>query len=517
VLLVDGYNRVSRQQNHVQAIPAGSMQRPIARRVNSFDYAVQHATALGDAGRTFDFAENAAVSTQAVALGNYGAVVWILGQESAADKTFDTTEQSLVTAYLNNRGALFVTGAEMAYELDNLAAGRTFCQNLLRTRYVADDAGTYGVTAAAGGVLADVGNLDFDPANGAAYAVNTPDQVAAQPGAVPVLTYVGGTGGAAGVQYDSGVYRVVTFGFPFEAISAAAKRSAVMQRVMNFLLPAAGCPVGPDVVSGFEGYADGARVLFQDPRYSGSTSANLAVTPNSAAVASTVPAYGGSRVCRVDWAWLDTTPGRWLRLTTSQAALSPNPAVDLRRPIRLRLRLDSGSFRLCLGIRETGVDVPVGANGGASGTIEWVGAEGVAAGGAPRGVLVNAQPGAWQTLTFRPEPGRVWPMTGDGYLVAAGNKGVLEHLAFTATDSAGPFTVYLDEIDQPCPPAADFDGDGDVDQEDFGHLQACLTVTGTGQVDAACADASLDGDLDVDEQDFALFAAHLSGPGVPAE
>jgi len=46
---------------------------------------------------------------------------------------------------------------------------------------------------------------------------------------------VGGTGGAAAVEYTNGCQRLVYFGFPFETIYPAATRQAVMARVMSFV------------------------------------------------------------------------------------------------------------------------------------------------------------------------------------------------------------------------------------------------------------------------------------------
>jgi hypothetical protein len=58
----------------------------------------------------------------------------------------------------------------------------------------------------------------------------------------------------------------------------------------------------------------------------------------------------------------------------------------------------------------------------------------------------------------------------------------------------------------------DYDHDGDVDQEDFAHLQLCM---GSAPGNPTCQDARLDGDNDVDADDFALFLACMYGPGVP--
>lgn len=65
-------------------------------------------------------------------------------------------------------------------------------------------------------------------------------------------------------------------------------------------------------------------------------------------------------------------------------------------------------------------------------------------------------------------------------------------------------------------PDMDFDNDGDVDQVDFGHLQACYSGIGVPQTDPACADARLDADDDVDGDDVTLFEACDQGPAIPA-
>ncbi|MBI4580289.1 MAG: hypothetical protein HY718_11340 [Planctomycetes bacterium] len=61
----------------------------------------------------------------------------------------------------------------------------------------------------------------------------------------------------------------------------------------------------------------------------------------------------------------------------------------------------------------------------------------------------------------------------------------------------------------------DYDQDDDVDQTDYGHLQACL---GGGTIPPlpGCSDADLDEDQDVDQNDLALFLGCMSGPGSPA-
>lgn len=61
--------------------------------------------------------------------------------------------------------------------------------------------------------------------------------------------------------------------------------------------------------------------------------------------------------------------------------------------------------------------------------------------------------------------------------------------------------------------SADFDGDNDVDVEDFGYFQNCLGQTGV-LAPPGCESADLDGDGDVDPSDLARFRSCFSGPGM---
>jgi len=83
-----------------------------------------------------------------------------------------------------------------------------------------------------------------------------------------------------------------------------------------------------------------------------------------------------------------------------------------------------------------------------------------------------------------------------------------------------PATIPGSPVDQTgCPPLipGDFDRDGDVDQSDFGHLQACFSGSTVAQGDPACANAKLDADVDVDRADLGIFMRCLSGSKVPAD
>lgn len=63
----------------------------------------------------------------------------------------------------------------------------------------------------------------------------------------------------------------------------------------------------------------------------------------------------------------------------------------------------------------------------------------------------------------------------------------------------------------------DYDGDADVDQDDFGHLQECFTGPGAAVTDPNCLNAPLDDDDDVDIDDFHVFQGCMSGRNIPAD
>jgi PKD repeat protein len=67
------------------------------------------------------------------------------------------------------------------------------------------------------------------------------------------------------------------------------------------------------------------------------------------------------------------------------------------------------------------------------------------------------------------------------------------------------------------PSPGDLDGDNDVDLDDFGRLQRCLTGPGSAQTSPSCRFTDLDGDLDVDRYDVNLFIGCMSGAGIAAD
>ncbi len=233
VLVVSGFDRLNRSMGVLENDPAeGYNVRMFLDRMNAYNYVIQHGEAMP--GYAFDSASNEAVKNGLVGLSQYAIVDWIVGEESTADETLDAAEQSLLGSYLDGGGALFISGAEIGWDLDlyGSSGDRAFYNTYLRADYAGDDAGTYQVTPAPGSIFDGLASFSFYSAE--MYDPDYPDQLTPLGGAVAALTYQGGVGGTAAVQYGSSCERVVYFGFPFETIEPG-KRVTVMTRTLDFL------------------------------------------------------------------------------------------------------------------------------------------------------------------------------------------------------------------------------------------------------------------------------------------
>ena len=234
ILLVNGFERIDRHGLIIENDPTeGINARLFPDQINSFDYVIEHGESIL---LPFDSALNEAVADGDLNLSLYSIVDWILGEESSADRTFDDAEQTALAAYLEGGSALFVSGAEIGWDLVAQGNGPDFYHTYLGADLAADDAGVYLVTPTVEGIFAGLGAIEFQDN----YDVDYPDQLTPLAGSIAALSYVGGQNGVAAIQYDArDCRRVVYLGFPFETI-AAPQRPAIMARVLDYL-SAGGC------------------------------------------------------------------------------------------------------------------------------------------------------------------------------------------------------------------------------------------------------------------------------------
>jgi len=218
VLIVEGYDRWDSQ----------------AGRGGSFEGVYYHGQATRAYGASFDTCDNDEVGST-VHLSDYPVVVWLLGEESTDDETFSIAEQALVASYLDAGGNLFVSGAEIAWDLDyrGTASDQAFYNNYLKADYVGDDADTLQAQGTAESILAAVPTFNFGTGVGHAYYIEYADQLGPLGGALACLTYVGGTADTAAIQY-AGTYKLVYLGFPFETIVEQSAREQIMAAALDF-------------------------------------------------------------------------------------------------------------------------------------------------------------------------------------------------------------------------------------------------------------------------------------------
>ena len=155
-------------------------------------------------GPSFDTVHHRAITNGLVSLSNYQAVIWMLGTESTVNRTFEASEQMAVTGYLNGGGNLFVSGAEIGWDLDRPSgpgtADRDFYHNQLRAAFSADDANIYAFAPSVSGIFTGNSNGGFDNGTHGTYNVAFPDVLTptnGQHGGNSVFRRVGGSGRSA--------------------------------------------------------------------------------------------------------------------------------------------------------------------------------------------------------------------------------------------------------------------------------------------------------------------------------
>ena len=81
-----------------------------------------------------------------VSAADYDVLVWILGEESTVDETFSAAERTLVQNFLSVPGrGLFVSGSELAWDLDNNDSFETAGQSVTFSAASLDGPSSYTV------------------------------------------------------------------------------------------------------------------------------------------------------------------------------------------------------------------------------------------------------------------------------------------------------------------------------------------------------------------------------------
>ncbi|MCE1189816.1 MAG: T9SS type A sorting domain-containing protein [Ignavibacteria bacterium] len=171
-----------------------------------------------------------------VNLSDYSEVYWIAGDQSTADETVNSTEQNLLKAYLEAGGSLFISGAEIAWDLDykGNTADKAFFANYLKAKYISDNAGS---TIAQGQAMSALQGLTTQFAQ--VYEVPYPDEIDCNAGSTVMLRYDNQK--IAGIQYAGNfgasllTGKVIYIAFPVETIADESKFNSLISKSYDYL------------------------------------------------------------------------------------------------------------------------------------------------------------------------------------------------------------------------------------------------------------------------------------------
>ncbi len=211
ILLVYGYDRITTGEN-------------------TGDFLIYHGNSFYRLNAKFASSTNDAVTNSAVSLSDYTMIDWILAEEGTLDETFSSTEQALVSSYLDNGGNFFVSGSEIGYDLyyKGTAFDSAFYCNYLHATYIADDANNY---ISNGTNYFNGLTISYDDGTNGIYDVSYPDIIDTLNGSYPAMFY-NGTTSISGIYYE-GSYNLVYLAFGFEAIYTQSESDSLMARILN--------------------------------------------------------------------------------------------------------------------------------------------------------------------------------------------------------------------------------------------------------------------------------------------
>jgi N-acetylmuramoyl-L-alanine amidase len=231
LLLVHAFDRLDAAALVPEETPGlGTVYRMFLDRMNRYDIAVAHGRAASAAGVSYDSAHSFAVADGDVDLAPYRAVDWMAGEESTADESISAAEQARLRVFADGGGALFVSGAEVAWDLGARGdeADRAFLAEVLRAGYDADDGGSRRILPE--GAFAGIDPLNIDDGRFGGYAIGFPDALLPGPGAEVAWRY-DGTSRAAAILAPG----VFVLGTPLEALHPEGARHALYARALALL------------------------------------------------------------------------------------------------------------------------------------------------------------------------------------------------------------------------------------------------------------------------------------------
>jgi N-acetylmuramoyl-L-alanine amidase/PKD repeat protein len=221
ILVVDGFHRKSSFTGSTQDFTA-----------NTYIRGLYDADIFADVSSC----SNESIISGDIDLNTFHAVIWYLGDESTADETFSTAEQIKLKEFLNGGGKLFVTGSEIAWDLDykGLASDKSFFHDYLKALYLED--GASGRSPATGDSESEFSGIKLT--YGIVYPEDFPDVISTSGGSHIIMKY--NQGSSAGIAYkgpfadNSAIGAVVNIGFPLETVQDKDEIKHFFKKLMRY-------------------------------------------------------------------------------------------------------------------------------------------------------------------------------------------------------------------------------------------------------------------------------------------
>ncbi len=212
-------------------------------------YLKRHADAAHANGQAIASCSNYYLSGTALTLSDFYIVDYALGTEDRKDITLDANEQAKIKEYLKQGGNLFISGMNIAYDLDikGNAETKTFCNDYLKMTGVSNmpngKSNTYYEAGFRGFDFFDTTmNFLFDNGTMGSYNVSKPDGIRPHGGAYRTVIFTGYDPAisCAGVSF-TGTFpegsvpgRIFTMTIPFETIIGDSVRNDFMSELIRY-------------------------------------------------------------------------------------------------------------------------------------------------------------------------------------------------------------------------------------------------------------------------------------------
>jgi len=225
ILIVQGFNKLDPSTRVNTSYGSGVSYRHLLDRMNSYDYIFEHMKGIDAYCKAknipikVDSCNKDSINGKWVLLGGYDAVIWMSGIEAEV-ATFDCWDDTSIAAnsrtaikeYLATNGkAFFISGSELAWELDSKAVDASFLNSTLKADYVSDSSNVYSVKPVAGSIFEGLDDaIPFDDGSDVVrpgYQVQWADVIKPLNGSTAALAYGAGQGTQLDAFEDAGSWQ----------------------------------------------------------------------------------------------------------------------------------------------------------------------------------------------------------------------------------------------------------------------------------------------------------------------